>query len=90
MKSILQTDDQRCFWCGVNIHGNLEWHHVYNGPNRRLADQDGLTVRLCRECHRTVHRDPMMRADLRHIAHQAWLERYGTQEEFRARYGREE
>lgn len=39
-----------CFFCGSER--GLEHHHCIGGPNRKLADKDGLWVWLCPDCHR--------------------------------------
>lgn len=50
MKSIVQTETDRCYLCGCRQ--GLETHHILGGiANRRLADRYGLTVRLCQRCH---------------------------------------
>lgn len=41
---------ERCFLCGRTV--GLERHHVMSGTaNRKLAEQHGLWVWLCHECH---------------------------------------
>lgn len=53
-KSIMPGDTaERCYLCGR--HGRLEVHHCLHGRNRRAADEMGLTVHLCGECHRRLH-----------------------------------
>lgn len=49
-KSIMQTDDNRCFVCGKPA---VHTHHCIHAPRgaRDKADKYGLTVRLCWECH---------------------------------------
>jgi len=49
MKSIIENQEG-CYICGRS--GNTEVHHVYFGNNRKHSDDCGLTVELCRECHR--------------------------------------
>lgn len=44
-KSIIQKGDPRCFFCGKRI--NLQRHHVMTGPNRALAEADGLWIWAC-------------------------------------------
>ena len=57
MHSIMQQIDEDCpvcFECGRNGCGDpLEWHHVFEGTGlRRLSEQYGLKVLLCRSrCH---------------------------------------
>ena len=51
MKSIIQDDEKRCYFCGKTQ--GLETHHVFGGvANRPISQRFGLTVKLCAECHR--------------------------------------
>lgn len=50
MKSIIQTDKDRCYLCGR--YGQTEEHHVFGGPDRLMSEKYGLKVRLCIECHK--------------------------------------
>lgn len=53
--SIIENDiNGICYVC--LRQGPTEVHHMMHGTaNRRQADKYGLTVNLCRECHRRVH-----------------------------------
>ena len=89
MKSIMQQDD-KCFVCGKAFGSDT--HHIFGGPNRRLSEEDGLTVRLCRQCHDDVHFDaelsyPMQLA-LKQKGQEAYENAGHTREEFVKRYGR--
>lgn len=93
MKSIIQTSDDRCFWCGVAI--GTEWHHIFGAANRRISEEDGLKIRLCRSCHEEVHcgsRSADMQKKLHQLGQIKWEMTYGTpgqeREQFMARYGR--
>lgn len=49
MKSIIQ-ETKECFLCGRQT--DLDLHHCIHGvANRKIADREGLTVYLCRDCH---------------------------------------
>lgn len=87
MKSII-SDEEKCFLCGQTY--GLETHHCIHGSGRRrIADQDGLTVRLCHVCHRNLHDHGFFDRDLQMIAERAWIKyNGGTIESFRARYGK--
>lgn len=93
MKSIVQSDN-RCFLCGRNGNGDpLETHHIFFGPNRKLSDQDGMTVLLCGErCHRngknSVHMNATVDKKLKEIGQAVWEAHYGPTKEFIKRYGR--
>ncbi len=93
MKSIIQTDTDHCFICRTTR--NLETHHVFFGPNRDLSDKDGLTVRLCHNCHHLkAHKASTQEAKDLHVAGQkAWEEHYGPaledpRQAFIERYGK--
>lgn len=88
MKSIIQSEWDRCFFdCG---RVPTDTHHVFHGRNRHLADEDGLTIRVCQHCHREIHEG----RDCKQI--QAMLHEYGQRvymqthslEDWMKRYGR--
>ena len=88
MQSILQSSNKDCCYiCGQYA---TETHHCIHGTaNRRLADEDGLTVRLCNRCHRLLHDQGNFDRELQRIAQKNWMEHYGkTVEEWRERYGK--
>ena len=79
-KSIMQKADRwdRCYLC-MSCDGDyrpkayLETHHVLFGAGRRKkAEEDGLTVRLCKEHHDQVHKDDQIRQRLCSVAQAAW------------------
>ena len=82
-----------CFFCGSERA--LERHHILKGSaNRKLAEEDGLWVWLCPECHRGtngVHGKNGHEKDvtLKLTAEYAWLKYYNLSEtDFRLRYGK--
>ena len=89
--SIIQ-DTKECFICGDK--NNLHFHHIIFGKNRKLADEDGLTIYLCYDHHegtRGVHGKLGHKLDieLKQIAEEKWLNYYKkTTEEWIKRYGR--
>ena len=92
MKSIIQTE-KKCYVCETTY--NLHSHHCMHGTaNRKLADQDGLTVYLCYEHHEGnngVHSKNGHELDLelKQLAQKRWMEYYDkTEDDFRQRYGR--
>ena len=88
MESIIQTKDKDCcFICG---QWATETHHCIHGTaNRKIADKDGLTVRLCHRCHTLLHDKGNMDKELQRIAQARWMEHYGkSEEDFRRRYGK--
>ena len=74
MKSILQDGEPRCYVCGCVR--NLELHHVMSGTaNRKLSDEYGLTVYLCRDHHTGsigVHSDIILNQRLKRDAQRAF------------------
>lgn len=88
MKSIIHKDNTECcFICG---QWATDTHHCIHGTaNRKLADKDGLTVRLCHTCHKNLHDKGNFKRELQRIAEARWMEYYGkSEEEFRERYGK--
>lgn len=86
MNSIIQ-DERVCFICG-SVR-DLERHHCIHGTaNRRLAEEDGLTVWLCHECHTNLHDKGEFDKALQSIAMNAWVRKYGNRQDFRIRYGK--
>ena len=87
MKSIIH-DEETCFLCGCTR--DLQTHHAWHGTaNRRLADEDGLTVKLCPQCHANLHDKGINDRMLMEIAERAWIRvNDKTVEDFIKRYGR--
>ena len=88
MESIVHTTNKElCFFCG---QWATDLHHCIHGTaNRKLADQDGLTVRLCRRCHMNLHDKGTCDRELQKIAQQKWMEHNGkTADDFIKRYGK--
>ena len=87
MKSIIEKNGIECYICGSMR--NLETHHCIHGNKRRLADREGLTVHLCRNCHRRLHDFGEHDRELKVIAQEAWMRRnHATVGDFRALFGR--
>lgn len=88
MKSILQDEsDELCYICRTMAE---DTHHCWHGTaNRKLADEDGLTVRLCHRCHMILHDKGNCDRQLQRIAQIRWMEYYNkTEDDFRKRYGK--
>lgn len=86
VKSIIQSDE-KCYICGYI--GDLETHHCWHGSNRKKADEDGLTVRLCRLCHSNLHDKGIKDRYLMEIAEKAYLSHYNKSiGDFIDRYGK--
>ncbi len=75
-ESIMPGDTaERCYLC--SRHGRLEVHHCLHGRNRRAADEMGLTVYLCGECHRRLHDKGEHDRELEALAQETYEELYG-------------
>lgn len=86
MESIIHSEDW-CFICGGYA---TDTHHCIHGTaNRKLADQDGLTVRLCHTCHMKLHDKGSWDKDLQSYAQIKWMEHNNASvEDFIKRYGK--
>ena len=91
MKSILQ-EEKKCFVTGYDGPG-LHKHHCMNGPNRNLAEEDGLYVWLRWDHHiadspnHTPHNDRDTDLFYKRMAQRKYEETH-TREEWMARYGK--
>lgn len=78
MKSILQKDTTRCFFCDSNIW--LEWHHIFGAALKKKSEKYGLMVRLCHYCHNEqpygVHQNREQRRHLQAIAQKIAMEKF--------------
>ena len=94
MSTYITDYEKYCFLCGRPAS---EMHHlVYSGALRKLADDDGLFVPCCRECHNEIHNTGIagkmskiigqLAFELNENAHKRDIK--DAREKFRARYGR--
>ena len=71
-----------------------EHHLLFGSGIRELAEQDGLKVPACNNCHnmgRTldrIHDNPMAEKLSKMLGQAIYESKIGTREEFRARYGK--
>ena len=81
-------------YCNLCGKPTTDVHLVFGNAKRRLADQDGLTIPLCRNCHEQMHRGKEMQV-MSHIVGQLFYERNKcaegmtpdeAREDFRRRY----
>lgn len=97
--SLLDTKKGICFRCGRSCI--TERHHIFGGTaNRRLAEEDGLYVYLCPECHNRppngAHFNPQTALWLHRIGQEAYekkmvekgLDEAEAYEAFMKRYGK--
>ena len=94
-ESILQTDKEHCFLCGMNRNLEpLDKHHVFSGSFRKKSEQYGLTVYLHHsKCHifgeNSVHKNNAVRFRLCRLAQEKAMEHYNwTEDEFRSIFGK--
>lgn len=87
MKSIIQKEKE-CYFC-FRTYG-VELHHCLHGTaNRKKADEDGLTVYLCRDCHRALHDKGTGDRQMMQLAQKIWMRTNNkTEKEFIKRYGK--
>ena len=87
--SIIQDESKQdcCYICG---QWATDTHHCIHGTaNRKLADKDGLTVRLCHRCHMNLHDHGSFDRELQRIAQACWMEHFEkSEDDFRKRYGK--
>ena len=92
MKSIIQTDRDYCYLCGMNRNLEpLDEHHVFAGGNRQLSEKYGLKVYLHHnKCHLYgVHKDGEMANKLKADVQRKAMEHYGwTVDDFIEIFGR--
>ena len=75
-KSII-SNDPKCYHCGSEA--NLQRHHMIKGvAHRWKAEEDGLWIYLCADCHTHLHGKDGHQLDLQYkqIAERAWLKHY--------------
>jgi len=81
----LQTSRERCFFCGRG--GALDEHHLISGTSgRKKAEQYGLKIYICRDCHLLHDRgyvkieDTIIKEkDIKAMAQKKWEETYGKE-----------
>lgn len=68
-------ESEYCFECDRPI---TEEHHLIFGKNRQNAEDWGLTIRLCPDCHKRLHdRDEQMAMRYRKMGQVAFEYKYG-------------
>ena len=77
-----------CYQQKQDVH-----HLVFGRANRKLSDEDGLTVPVCRECHDLLHKNDKISKIIGQLAYERdrCAEGYGVdaaRESFRMRYGK--
>lgn len=76
MKSIIPGDKPGvCFVC--SRIGSTDVHHMLHGTRRAKADEYGLTVNLCPNCHRQIHDKGINDLALEKLAQRQFERKYG-------------
>ncbi len=94
MSTFITEYTKYCTLCG---RPTSESHHLlYGGAIRKLADDDGLYIPICRECHNEIHNNGtagklskivgQLAYELNENAHKGDIK--DAREKFRTRYGR--
>ncbi len=52
MTSILTSDLSACYVCGRPA---ADMHHIFHGADKKLSEETGCMVPLCRDCHNRAH-----------------------------------
>ncbi len=84
--SIITSVTEYCIMC---CKPTTDIHHLCFGRSeRRLADEDGLTIPVCRECHSMIHNDARLGHLSKILGQIAWEGKYGDRQDFIRRYGK--
>lgn len=93
-KSILQSDREYCYLCdkvGTYNSNYLQKHHIFDGPNRKHSEKEGLYVTLCIAHHtegaEAVHNNYKNSLLLMKDAQEAYEKRH-TRKEFMSVFGK--
>lgn len=91
MQSIVTEYRENCIFCGRPT--NEEHHLLFGSASRRLAEEDGLKVPCCENCHTQnevrcrVHDNPMAEKLSKMLGQAIYEAKIGSREDFRRRYG---
>lgn len=90
MKSIVTDYTDICIFCGRPAE--CEHHLIFGRGLRNLAEQDGLKVPCCNNCHNMgkerIHENPMAEKLSKMLGQALWENNYGDRDDFRKRYGK--
>ena len=92
IKSIVTEQEGICFFCGGLAE--QEHHLLFGNGIRELAEQDGLKVPICYNCHYTgritgrIHDNSMAEKLSKVLGQVVYEAKVGSREEFRVRYGK--
>ena len=97
-KGIITEYNEYCLFCGRPVEAK---HHLIGGPNRKKAEEDGLKIPCCNNCHNIgdvltrIHGNPMAEMMSKMMGQLAWEKRAvaggktekEAREAFLSRYG---
>ena len=88
MRSILKTEKGTCYIC--HRSGFTHEHHIFHGTaNRKKAEEWGMKVDVCPDCHNKIHTDPEWDSLLKEHGEHMWMIHYKKGiEEFIAVFGK--
>ena len=97
MKSILTNYTKYCIFCGTPVESSDVHHLLLGNGYRQLADEDGLTIPVCRTHHQMIHQSGFtetMSKMIGQLAYEKHLVANGETEEsarekFRKRYNKQ-
>ena len=91
-KSIVTEYQNICFFCGRSAE--CEHHLLFGRRIKQLAEEDGLKVPSCNNCHNMgkinerLHDNSMAEKLSKQLGQAIYENKIGTREEFRKRYGK--
>lgn len=86
MDSIITEVTEYCLLCAKPTS---DMHHlVFGRSERKLSEDSGLKIPLCRECHNLIHSDARIGYLSKILGQIAWEGKYGSREEFRKKFGK--
>ena len=63
-----------CYLCHKDYTAGLQHHHCLHGTgDRKKADEDGLWVWLCNDCHRKLHDKGEHNKELQALAQRTYI-----------------
>jgi len=77
-KGIITEYNEYCLFCGRPVEAK---HHLIGGPNRKKAEEDGLKIPCCNNCHNIgdvltrIHGNPMAEMMSKMMGQLAWKKR---------------
>lgn len=96
-KNSIIHNERYCYLCwkrkGILNSRNLHIHHCFHGTaNRKLAEEDGLYINVCVNCHEldkdAIHNDHNTDLFIMQQAQMMYEKKLGSREAFIKRYGK--